>query len=246
MCSRLRVYTTARLRGCGILPGRVSARVHGAGPTPRVQDPACWSARDDARRHPKVLRGGGRGSARLVQGGGWVSSLMARWGCGAMALVVVMGVWGPWKRRMRPGGRVSQGGRDQRSVAGAQLVAVLARDHVPDPVEAVLNVPVAAGPGRDLLGAGLVHGKRAEPGRRPRWSSSCRRRACWWCGCVGSGVTRAAPGKSIHWGAWTTLRVRRTRRPWEPSGAEMAGMSFHGRSLSVWCRPGWLSLTVSR
>ena len=162
MCSRLRVYTTARLRGCGILPGRVSARVHGAGPTPRVQDPACWSARDDARRHPKVLRGGGRGSARLVQGGGWVSSLMARWGCGAMALVVVMGVWGPWKRRMRPGGRVSQGGRDQRSVAGAQLVAVLARDHAPDPVEAVLNVPVVAGLGRDLLGAGLVHGQGAD------------------------------------------------------------------------------------
>ena len=38
----------------------------------------------------------------MVQGGGWVSSLMARWGCGAMALVVAaMGVWGPWKSRMR-------------------------------------------------------------------------------------------------------------------------------------------------
>ena len=61
-----------------------------------------------------------RGSAKSVQGGGWVSSLMARRGCLARALVVVvMGVWGPWKRRMRPGGRVSQGGRDQRSVAGA-------------------------------------------------------------------------------------------------------------------------------
>ena len=59
-------------------------------------------------------------------------------------------------------GQVSQGGRDQRSVAGAQLVAVLARDHAPDPVEAVLNVPVVAGLGRDLLGAGLVHGQGAD------------------------------------------------------------------------------------
>ena len=80
-----------------------------------------------------------------------------------MALVVAaMGVWGPWKRRMRPGGQVSQGGHDLWSVAGAQLVAVLVEDHVPDPVEAVLNVPVSAGPGRDLLGAGLVHGQGAD------------------------------------------------------------------------------------
>ena len=68
----------------------------------------------------------GRGSAKSVQGGGWVSSLMARRGCGARALVVAaMGVWGPWTRRMRPGGQVSQGGHDLWSVAGAQLVAVL-------------------------------------------------------------------------------------------------------------------------
>ena len=66
---------------------------------------------------------------------------MARRGCLARALVVAaMGVWGPWTRRMRPGGRVSQGGRDQRSVAGAQLVAVLARDHVPDPVKVIQRV----------------------------------------------------------------------------------------------------------
>ena len=60
----------------------------------------------------------------------------------------------------------------------------------------------------------------------------------------GSPVRRrgSRPGR----GAWTTLRVRRTRRPWEPSGAEMVGTSFQGRSLSVWCRPGWLSLTVNR
>ena len=37
-------------------------------------------------------------------------------------------------------GQVSQGGRDQRSVAGAQLVAVLARDHVPDPVKVIQRV----------------------------------------------------------------------------------------------------------
>ena len=58
-------------------------------------------------------------------------------------------------------------------------------------------------------------------------------------------ITWAAPGKSTHWGAWTTLRVRRTRRPWEPSGMDGAGTSFRGGSLSVWCRPGWLPLTVS-
>lgn len=108
-----------------------------------------------------------------------MSSLMARWGCGAMALVVAaIGARGPWKSRMRPGDQVPQGGHNLGSVAGAQLVAVFARDHVPDPVEAVGDAPMAAGPGRDLLGPGLVHGKRAEPGRRPRWSSSCRCRTC--------------------------------------------------------------------
>ena len=97
---------------------------------------------------------------------------MARWGCGAMALVAAaMGVWGPWKRRMRPGGQVSQGGHDLWSVAGAQLVAVLARDHVPDPVGAVLDAPMAADPGRNGLGPGLIHGKRAEPGGPPRPAS---------------------------------------------------------------------------
>ena len=88
---------------------------------------------------------------------------MARRGCGAMALVVAaMGARGPWKSRMRPGGQVPQGGHDLWSVAGAQLVAVLVEDDVSDPVEAVLNAPMSAGPGRDLLGPGLVHGKRAD------------------------------------------------------------------------------------
>ena len=59
-------------------------------------------------------------------------------------------------------GQVPQGGRDQRSVAGAQLVAVFVEDDVPDPVEAVLNAPMAADPGRNGLGPGLIHGKRAD------------------------------------------------------------------------------------
>ena len=65
----------------------------------------------------------GRGSARSVQGGGWVSSLMARWGCGAMALVVAaMGARGPWKSRMRPGDQVPQG--DPFSASSTLLVHV--------------------------------------------------------------------------------------------------------------------------
>ena len=75
-------------------------------------------------------------------------------------------------------GEVAQGGHDLGSVGGAQLVAVLARDDVAHPVEPVLHGPMASGPGGDGLGPGLVHGKGAEPGGPPRWSSSCRRRAC--------------------------------------------------------------------
>ena len=59
-------------------------------------------------------------------------------------------------------GEVSQGGHDLWCVAGAQPVAVLVEDHVSDPVEAVLYGPVPSGPGGDLLGRGLVHGKGAD------------------------------------------------------------------------------------
>ena len=69
-------------------------------------------------------------------------------------------------------GEVAQGGHDLGAVAGAQLVAVLARDDVAHPVEPVLYGPVASGPGGDLLGLGLVHGKGAEPGGPPRCVSS--------------------------------------------------------------------------
>ena len=39
--------------------------------------------------------------------------------------------------------------------------------------------------------------------------------------------------------------VRRTLRPWEPSGTEVEGTSFQGSFSSSRFRPGRLSLTVS-
>ena len=59
-------------------------------------------------------------------------------------------------------------------------------------------------------------------------------------------ITWAAPGKSTRAGASTAWTVRRTLRPWEPSGTEMEGTSFQGRAPSSRFRPGWLSLTVRR
>ena len=58
-------------------------------------------------------------------------------------------------------------------------------------------------------------------------------------------ITWAAPGKSTRAGASTAWTVRRTLRPWEPSGTEMEGTSFQGSLSSSRFRPGWLSLTVS-
>ncbi|ALC99268.1 hypothetical protein AM609_06820 [Actinomyces sp. oral taxon 414] len=58
-------------------------------------------------------------------------------------------------------------------------------------------------------------------------------------------ITWAAPGKSIHAGASTAWTVRRTLRPWEPSGTEVEGTSFQGSFLRARFRPGWLFLTVS-
>ena len=58
-------------------------------------------------------------------------------------------------------------------------------------------------------------------------------------------TTWAAPGKSIHAGASTAWTVRRTLRPWEPSGTEVEGTSFQGSFLRARFRPGWLFLTVS-
>ena len=90
-----------------------------------------------------------------------------------MALVVAaMGAVAPWARRMRLMARLRRAAETKGSVAGAQLVAVLARDDVSHPVEPVLYGPVASGPGGDGLGLGLVHGKGAEPGGPPRRASS--------------------------------------------------------------------------
>lgn len=58
-------------------------------------------------------------------------------------------------------------------------------------------------------------------------------------------ITWAAPDKSTRAGASTAWTVRRTLRPWEPSGTEMEGTSFQGGLSSSRFRPGWLSLTVS-
>ena len=88
---------------------------------------------------------------------------MARLGCRDRDLVVLaMEVPVPWTRRMRPGGQVTQGGHDLWAVAGAQLVAVLVEDHVPDPAEPVLDSPVPLDPGRNLLGLSLLHRQRAD------------------------------------------------------------------------------------
>lgn len=59
-------------------------------------------------------------------------------------------------------GQVAQGGHDLGAVSGAQLVAVLIEDHVPDPVEPVLDSLVPLDPGRNLLGLSLLHRQRAD------------------------------------------------------------------------------------
>ena len=51
-------------------------------------------------------------------------------------------------------------------------------------------------------------------------------------------ITWAAPAKSTRAGASTALMVRRTLRPWEPSGTEMEGTSFQGSFSSSRFRPG--------
>jgi len=99
---------------------------------------------------------------------------MARLGCRDRDLVVLaMEVPVPWTRRMRPGGQVTQGGHDLWAVAGAQLVAVLVEDHVPDPVEPVLGSPAPLDPGRDDLGLGTGHREGADPGRPPQHALEC-------------------------------------------------------------------------
>ena len=54
-------------------------------------------------------------------------------------------------------GQVSQRGHDLRAVSSAQLVVLLVKDHVTDPVKPVLDFPVPTNPGPDDLGLGLVH-----------------------------------------------------------------------------------------
>ena len=100
-----------------------------------------------------------------------------------MTVWIVLGVvegLNPWKDEDHartqddPDGEVAQGGRDQEikgRVAGAQLVAVLARDDVSDPVEAVLDGPMASGPGGDGLGRSVGHGEGADPSGPPRRAS---------------------------------------------------------------------------
>ena len=56
-------------------------------------------------------------------------------------------------------GQVPQGGHDLWAVAGAGLAEVFAECHVANPVQAVLDAPVSAEPGRELVRAGLVGGQ---------------------------------------------------------------------------------------
>ena len=65
---------------------------------------------------------------------------------------------GLWTRRMRLMARLRRAPETKGAVTGAQLVAVLACDDVPDPVEPVLDSPVPLDPGRNLLGLGVGHG----------------------------------------------------------------------------------------
>ena len=81
-----------------------------------------------------------------------------------MALVVAaMVARGPWKSLMRLMARLRRAAETKGSVGGAQLVAVLARDDVSDPVEAVVRV----GRGRGAVVSGgrlprpLVRTRRA-------------------------------------------------------------------------------------
>lgn len=54
---------------------------------------------------------------------------------------------------------VAQGRPHRGGVAGVDPAGVFAERHLSDPVDAVLDGPVDAGPGRDLPGAGLVGGE---------------------------------------------------------------------------------------
>ena len=105
---------------------------------------------------------------------------------------------------------------------------------------------MAAGPGRDLLGPGLVHGKRADQvdhlsGLLPATAAA-----------LVDGAGAPDPGSPVRrrgsppTGGLDDLEGASHPPPVGAVGAEMAGTSFHGRSLNVWCRPGWLSLTVNR
>ena len=79
-----------------------------------------------------------------------------------MALVVVaMVARGPWRSLMRLMARLRRAAEIKGRVGGAQLVAVLARDHVSDPVEAVVRV----GRGR---GAVVSEGRLPRPLVRTR------------------------------------------------------------------------------
>src|SRR3954447_13096387 len=72
---------------------------------------------------------------------------------------------------------VAEGGHDLWSCTGADLGVVLGEGHVPHPVQAVLDLPVAAEPPGELGGSGLV---RAQVGDRvdglgvPPAASGCR------------------------------------------------------------------------
>ena len=79
-----------------------------------------------------------------------------------MALVVAaMEAAGPWRSLMRLMARLRRAAETKGSVGGAQLVAVLARDDVSDPVEAVVRV----GRGR---GAVVSEGRLPRPLVRTR------------------------------------------------------------------------------
>src|SRR5665811_505640 len=56
-------------------------------------------------------------------------------------------------------GQVPQGGHHLWAVAGANLAEVFTEGHVADPVQPILYAPMAAEPGRELVGAGLVGGQ---------------------------------------------------------------------------------------
>ena len=133
-------------------------------------------------------------------------------------------------------GQAAQRCHDAGRVAGPDQGSVFLVGDVADPVELVLDVPVAADPGGQGGGLGLtVAGNEVDDldGLLALCRDGAAQLATW-----------AAPANSIQAGARTALMVRRDRRPWSALTEEAAGTAAQGSFLSCRYRVGILPLTV--